>query len=275
WERELEHRLRQAAAAHQDHLEQVIRTQKQLHDIEQAQVLEEAVSKERQLHSRQVELALAKLGGIETALHSRVAQDAENRRAKQYWIACQNLVESIVHGSKAGTTIDSRRKPLAKELAVIKEACENDSFVQAIIGIFPKTSLETGPYTEQDLKNRFNQVYKLGRRTAKIDDNGGSLWKYVSSYLQSFFMIELPRRFSAEEKIDVNSVDNYELLSRAKYFVENGDYDNAIRVVHLLRGEPARVARDWIADTRTYLETRWLADLLVAHAAVTSIRSIY
>lgn len=40
WERELEQRLRQAAAAHQDHLEQVIRTQKQLHDIEQAHALE-------------------------------------------------------------------------------------------------------------------------------------------------------------------------------------------------------------------------------------------
>lgn len=88
-------------------------------------------------------------------------------------------------------------------------------------------------------------------------------------------MLELPRRFSADEKIDVNSADNYELLSRSKYFVDNGDYDNAIRVAQLLRGEPGRIARDWIADTRTYLETRWLAELLVAHAAVTSIRSIY
>lgn len=73
WESELEDRLRRAAQAHSEHLEQVVRTQKQLYDIENAQAVEEAVSKERRLHSKQVDIALSKLSGIESALQSRVA----------------------------------------------------------------------------------------------------------------------------------------------------------------------------------------------------------
>lgn len=40
WESDLEKRLQRAAAAHADNLEQVVRTQKQLHDIENAQAVD-------------------------------------------------------------------------------------------------------------------------------------------------------------------------------------------------------------------------------------------
>uniref|UniRef100_A0AC34Q0J9 MICOS complex subunit MIC60 n=1 Tax=Panagrolaimus sp. JU765 TaxID=591449 RepID=A0AC34Q0J9_9BILA len=275
WETELEERLKRAAQAHSEHLEQVIRTQKQLYDIENAQAVEEAVAKERRLHSKQVDLALSKLSGIETALQGRAALDAENRRAKQYWLACQNLLESIVHGQKAGTDIDSRRKPLEKELTIIKEACDKDEFVQTIMGFFNQDTLQKGVYTEQDLKNRFNKIYTLAKRTAKIDDNGGGIGAYISSYIQSLFMLDLPRRFSPEDKIDVKNADTYEIIAHAKYFVNEGDFDSAVRVCQLLHGEPRRLASDWIRDTQEHLATRYLAELLVAHASVTSIRSIY
>lgn len=55
----------------------VIRTQKQLHDIENAKLIEEAVTLERNAHKQEVEMAIAKLGGIESALESRVGMDAE------------------------------------------------------------------------------------------------------------------------------------------------------------------------------------------------------
>uniref|UniRef100_A0A915DMX5 MICOS complex subunit MIC60 n=1 Tax=Ditylenchus dipsaci TaxID=166011 RepID=A0A915DMX5_9BILA len=240
WEAELEARLQRASLAHAEHLESVIRTQKQLHDIENAKLVEEAVTQERNLHLKQVQQSVAKLQGIENALQSRVGWDAENRRSKQYWLACQNLVESV---------------PLAEELEVIKQACEQDNFVQSLINCFPKSAVEQGVYTEQDLKNRFGRIYKLGKQTAKIDENGGTLLKYLSSYLQSWFMIELP--------------------TKAKYFVEHDDLDTAVRLVNMLDGQPGRLAKDWVTDALSYLETRYLAQLLVDHATVTSIRSIY
>ncbi|KIH66443.1 hypothetical protein ANCDUO_03228 [Ancylostoma duodenale] len=119
------------------------------------------------------------------------------------------------------------------------------------------------------------QIYKLGRRTAAIDENGGTLTAYLWSYVRSMLLFDLPRKFSDDDMIDPSTVDNLEVLARAKWYVEQNDFDGAIRVSQLLRGEPALSVRDWLADARAYLETRLLAQLLVAHAAVSSIRSTY
>ncbi|KAI1728867.1 mitochondrial inner membrane protein domain-containing protein [Ditylenchus destructor] len=276
WEAELEARLQRASLAHAEHLESVIRTQKQLHDIENAKLVEEAVNQERNLHAKQINLSVTKLNAIEHALQNRVTADAENRRAKQYWLACQNLAESIVHGQKAGNSVEARRKALANELKVIQDASENDTFIKTLVGCFPKSAIETGVYTEQDLKNRFAKMYKLAKRTAKIDDNGGSLFKYFSSYLQSMLIMELPRSYTPDDKINLAKLDTYDVLSRAKYFVEHDDFESAIRLLQLLEGgQPASLARDWVVDARNYLETRFLAQLLMDHATVTSIRSVY
>lgn len=96
------------------------------------------------------------------------------------------------------------------------------------------------------------------------------------SFIQSLLIIDVPKTYSPNDQLDVNSQpDNYDLLARAKYFVEHDDYSSAIRVIQLLHGQPARLARDWIIDARTYLETQFLVQLLIAHATVASIRSIY
>ncbi|KAJ1352138.1 MICOS complex subunit MIC60-1 [Parelaphostrongylus tenuis] len=275
WETEMEEQLKRTAAAHSEHLEQVIRTQRQLFEIEHNQKVEEAIKLERDIHSRQVGAALSRLEGIESALDSRVALDSENRRSKQFWIACHNLIDSIKHGNKAENDLEKRRFPLAGSLSLLKQCECEDAFVDALISAFPEVSKTKGVYTEQDLKNRFNKIYKLGRRTAAIDENGGTLTAYLWSYLRSILFFDVARKFSEDDMIDPSTVDNLEVLSRAKWYVDRNDFNNAIRVAQLLRGEPAMAIRDWVADTRTYLETRLLAQLLVAHAAVSSIRTIY
>lgn len=116
--------MKRTASAHSEHLEQVIRTQRQLFEIEQNQKVEEAVLQERNLHSKQVGAALSRLEGIEEALGSRVALDNENRRAKQFWIACHNLIDTLKHGNKAGNNIDERRLPLNESLNLLKEVSE-------------------------------------------------------------------------------------------------------------------------------------------------------
>ncbi|EYC18294.1 hypothetical protein Y032_0028g1783 [Ancylostoma ceylanicum] len=124
WETEMEEQLKRTAAAHSEHLEQVIRTQRQLFEIEHNQKVEEAVRLERDLHSRQVGAALSRLEGIESALSSRIALDSENRRAKQFWIACHNLIETIKHGNKAGEDMEQRRFPLEESLSLLKQVLD-------------------------------------------------------------------------------------------------------------------------------------------------------
>ncbi|VDD87108.1 unnamed protein product [Enterobius vermicularis] len=281
WEEEAEEHLRNVASAHSEHLEQVVRTQKQLCDIEQKQkVIEEAVGAERKWNSEQILNAQQKLEGIEVALNSRLAADIEHRRSKQFWIACQNLVASVVYGKKAGLTPEERRNPLLNELNVIKDSSVGDEYVQNVIRAFSEEIIHDGVYPEQDLRTRFSHVYKMARRVAKIDENGGGLMQYLTSYLQSAITFDVPRNYSFSffeslDKIDPDVLDNYEILSRTKYFVDKGDLTSAVRVAQLLKGEPGRLARDWIRDTRVHLEARFLVDLLLAHAAVLNITTTY
>uniref|UniRef100_A0A915C4D4 MICOS complex subunit MIC60 n=1 Tax=Parascaris univalens TaxID=6257 RepID=A0A915C4D4_PARUN len=275
WEMELEERLQRAAVAHSEHLEQVLRTQRQLYDIEQSQRIEEAIAQERSLHSRQIGIAQAKLDGLEAALNSRVAADVENRRSKQFWIACQNLVDSIVYGRKGGIDIEARRKPLASELQVIKEASNGDEFVSCLLEALPNDAIYNGVYTEQDLKTRFHHLYRAARRVAKVDEGGAGLTGYLISTLRSAVTLDLPRKFSLDDKVDMKSLDNYEILARTMWLVDNDHLENAVRMVQLLKGEPQLLARDWVVDTRNYLQARLIAGLLVTHAAATNIRSIY
>jgi len=123
------------------------------------------------------------------------------------------------------------------------------------------------------LKLRFEKVYKIGRRTAWIDDNGGGLFRYMGSYLRSWALVDVPRKM--EDKFDPSVMTNVDVLARTKYYVQSGDLDAAVRIAQLLRGEPAMVARSWIRDVRFHLETRMLAELLISHATLTNLRTIY
>lgn len=86
-----------------------------------------------------------------------------------------------------------------------------DEFVNAIIDSFPKQATTVGTYTEQDLKNRFEQLYKIGRKTASIDENGGTLGAYFWSYVKSLFLVDMPQQYGNLDAIDVNNTDNYEV----------------------------------------------------------------
>ena len=55
--------------------------------------------------------------------------------------------------------------------------------------------------------------------------------------------------------------------SESRYSLERGDLAQAVRYMGLLRGEPRRVAADWLKEARLHLEARQAADALIAHAA--------
>ncbi|VDN22548.1 unnamed protein product [Gongylonema pulchrum] len=267
WEAELKEKLQRAAAAHSGHIEEVVRAQRNLFEIEQKQKVEEAVALERAQHSKQLAAAQGRLEGIQIALKSRLLQDAENRHSKQIWIASQNLVDSIVHGRRGGTDCDSRRKPLAAELQMIREAKSDDEFVERLVEVLPNETIYNGVYTEEDLKSRFSKLYKICRRVAKMDENSVGLFHYGLSWLQNAVSFDAPGKCSKTDKFDPLTLDSYEILSRAKNFVSEGDLNSAVRVLQLLTGPAKHLAHDWISDVRAHLEARFIAELLVAHAA--------
>ncbi|KAL3068710.1 hypothetical protein niasHT_032126 [Heterodera trifolii] len=276
WEAELDAQLKRAAIAHAEHLERVIKTQKQIHDVENEQLVQEAVAIERNKFDRQIGNALVKLAAIEETLKSRAAKDLENRRAKIYWTICQSLTDALVSGGTAGA--QSQKTPYKttlKEIALLKQLTENDTFAQSVCAHFPSGAIERGVPTEQGLIKRFDRVHKLARCTAQIGDEGGTLLRYVASWLQSLVTFELPAAYSADDRLDLNRYEPYELLARCRHFVQQKDLLNAVRVANLIRGESARIFSDWLNDAKAHLEVRLLVELLFAHAQATGIRTTY
>ncbi|VIO87134.1 Uncharacterized protein BM_BM5800 [Brugia malayi] len=275
WEAELEEKLQKAAAAHSDHIEEVVRVQRNLFEIEEKQKIEEAIIEWRSELSKELAAAQGKLEGIEAALKSRTSQDVENRRAKQIWIAAHNLIDSVINGERSGTNDDARRKPLATELQMIREADCNDEFVACLVNALPDETIYNGVYTEEDLKARFTKLYKICRRVAKMDESNVGVFQYGLSYLQNAMSFDPPGKFPKMAKFDPMTLDSYEVLSRAKSFVAEGDLNSAVRILQLLTGPARFVARSWINDVRTHLEARFIAELLLAHAAVNNYSSVY
>uniref|UniRef100_A0A9J2PT15 MICOS complex subunit MIC60 n=1 Tax=Ascaris lumbricoides TaxID=6252 RepID=A0A9J2PT15_ASCLU len=295
WESELKERLARAAAAHEEHMQQVDeavhterrrharqigRSQSKLEGMEIAlasrnAMVDEAVHTERRRHARQIGRSQSKLEGMEIALASRNAMDSLNRRTKHSWLACQNVVNSVINGRSDEEDMQMRRLPLAAQLIVIKEANSDDEFIEALISSLPNESIYEGVYTEADLKERFVKVEKVVRSVAHINEHNAGPFAYGLSYVRSKLRIDPRKKMSSKDRIDPKRMDTNEILDRAKYFLQRNDLTSTVRLMQLLGGEAARVAHDWIKDTRMHLETKMIAEALVAHSTINGIRTTY
>uniref|UniRef100_A0A915BE06 MICOS complex subunit MIC60 n=1 Tax=Parascaris univalens TaxID=6257 RepID=A0A915BE06_PARUN len=273
WESELKERLARAAAAHEEHMQEVLLVQKQISNAEMAAKIDEAVHTERRRHATQIGRSQSRLEGMEIALASRNAMDSLNRRSKHSWLACQNLVNSVINGRGDEEDMQMRRFPLAAQLIIIKEANRDDKFIKALISSLPNESIYEGVYTEADLKERF--VKKVVRSVAHISEHNAGPFAYGLSYVRSKLRIDAHMKMSSKDRIDPKRMDANEILDRAKYFLQRNDLKSAVRLMQLLKGGAARVAHDWIKDTRMHLEAKMIAEALIAHSTINGIRTTY
>jgi len=275
-EEELRAELQRQSAAHSDHLVNVLRAQKTQLETQFQQDLDDALLKERDIFNRELGSSISRLNAIESALEGRAEQDSENRRAKELWLACQHLKKSVLQGRAEGRSYNARRKPLVKEIAAIKDAGAADPFVKTLLATINSEAVKDGVYTQDDLVGRFQRVKKVCRRTALIGENGGTLFQYALSALQSFFLFDRVKPDPKElQEVDPKNIDTVGILWRASHLVDQLNFEDAIKLMLLLKGEPARLASDWIKDARLHLETRRTAELLLAHASAVSMRTIY
>ncbi|VDK46015.1 unnamed protein product [Anisakis simplex] len=259
WQKELQERLTRAALAHEQHMQQI----------------DEAVHRERRRHARQIGRSQSKLDAMELALANRSDMDSLNRRLRYCWLACQNLVNSIVYGRQNEDSVERRRFPLAAQLGIIQEAYGKAGFIKLLISLFPNNCIFQGAYTHDDLKQRFKKVENVIRSVAYVHEQRDGPFMYGLSYLRSKLRIEPHNKFSSFDKIDLSTIDINEIMDRAKYFVQRNDLKSAIRLLQLLKGLAASLARDWIRDAREHLEAKMLADAIVAHSTVNGIRTTY
>ncbi|KAF8386902.1 hypothetical protein PRIPAC_76044, partial [Pristionchus pacificus] len=272
-EAELLRRLKIVEEEHATRLDQMVRAQRELSKIEKEQEIVEAVTIERQKHSHKLAVAQSKVEGIEEALKRRIVLDGENRRSKQTWLACHELMESIEYGTKGGKTMEKRKRPIGEQLKRLGEVSEGDNFVSAVISTVSEKVKKEGEFTREDLENRFEKVYTIARRVSFIPENGSTIWGYFTSWIRS--TITFPFPIKENDRIDWLTTDNVLLLDTARSLVKKKKYLEASKLMELLKGEAKLIALSWSSDVRSLEESLFLIRLLTVHSALQSVRSTY
>ncbi|XP_015686987.1 MICOS complex subunit MIC60 isoform X2 [Protobothrops mucrosquamatus] len=275
-ESEMRTQLRRQAAAHADHLRDVLRIQEQELNQQFDQNLSEKLTEQelqhKHLHQEQIDnftldinTAYARLRGIEQAVESHVVAAEEARKAHQLWLSVEALKQSME--TAAG---ESPTEPLEDAVQSIQLSCPDDAFTQALTATLPQESLNRGVYTEEALRARFHTVQKLAKRVALIDETRNSLYQYFLSYLQSLLLF-YPQQLKPPTELGPEDLDTFKLLSYASYCIEHGDLELAAKFVNQLKGEPRRVAQDWLNEARMTLETKQVVDILTTYASAVGL----
>ncbi|NXW62233.1 MIC60 protein, partial [Eurystomus gularis] len=275
-ESEMRTQLRRQAAAHTDHLRDVLKIQEQELKVEFEQNLSEKLSEQemqfRRLTQEQLDnftldinTAYARLKGIEQAVESHAVAEEEARKAHQLWLS----VEALKYCMKTASG-DSPTEPLESAVKAIKASCSDNAFTETLTAALPQESLTRGVYSEEALRARFYTVQKLAKRVAMIDETRNSLYQYFLSYLQSLLVFH-PQQLKPPAELSPDDLDTFKLLSYASYCIEHGDLELAAKFVNQLRGESRRVAHDWLTEARTTLETKQIVDILTAYASAVGL----
>ncbi|XP_043368630.1 MICOS complex subunit MIC60 isoform X4 [Dermochelys coriacea] len=275
-ESEMRTQLRRQAAAHTDHLREVLKIQEQELKLEFQQSLSEKLNEQEMQFKRltqeqldnftlDINTAYARLKGIEQAVESHAVAEEEARKAHQLWLSVEALKYSLKTASG-----DSPTEPLESAVEAIKANCSDNAFTEALVAALPQESLTRGVYSEEALRARFCTVQKLAKRVAMIDETRNSLYQYLLSYLQSLLLFH-PPQLKPPAELSPEDLDTFKLLSYASYCIEHGDLELAAKFVNQLKGESRRVAQDWLTEARMTLETKQVVDILTAYASAVGL----
>lgn len=60
-------------------------------------------------------------------------------------------------------------------------------------------------------------------------------------------------------------------FSRCRYYVDRGNFLQALKYANLLKGASRNVASEWINETRLLVETQQAVNVLLSHAATSGL----
>jgi len=276
-EKELRDQLRRQAAAHSDHLADVLAVQEMEMTRKHEHVMEEKVSSLSVQAETSLVSATGAVEGLRSAIEARAEDDKAALEAEKLWLACTTLSQAVKEGTANAASWEERAKPLDKIVKDVKSAGgADDKFVSTVLNSIPSVALERGVYTEDSLKERFVKVEKLAKKVALIGDDGGSLFKFGLSYLQSLLLVNTTERTPslADVELDTELLSTQELVCQARFSIDRGNFVQALQFMNQLKGEPRRVASDWLKETQLLLETQLAVDALLAHAACVGVEAL-
>ncbi|KPJ21126.1 Putative mitochondrial inner membrane protein [Papilio machaon] len=120
---------------------------------------------------------------------------------------------------------------------------------------------------------------KTALKVALVELEGSPLPVYFISWLQSMFLFFKVSGIPQKEVDDppkepAKDLDTFDLLQRARFWMERGNLATAIRYVASLEGASLVAAETWLEAARIHLEIRQAAEAIIAHAAALGLQYI-
>ncbi|KAK4875008.1 hypothetical protein RN001_011430 [Aquatica leii] len=274
-ERELRRQLKLQSEAFADHLyDALLSKEKEMHR-DFARTLDEKVMTEKCKFKLQVSALAGRLKGMDQAFKERAESDRIMRQSQILWSACQNLFKALKAGCP-GLPWTEQLRPLEPEIVAVKNAAaENDELVKTILGGISQIALERGVFPEDALRERFLKVEEVARQLALLPVGGGRLPLHILSYIHSLLLVKaatpIPQAELDDEAVDFTDFSINDILQRARYWVDRGDFTQCLRYMNLLDGASRCAALQWMEETRLLLETQQATNILLAHAAASGL----
>jgi mitofilin len=270
-EHELRDQMKRQSQVFADHLDDAVTTRALEIERTLSRKFDEELEKERVKQKMQLAAMVGRMRGLDQSLKARDAADKAAKQSQVLWAACQALLRAIKTGCP-GIPWKDQLRPLSPEITLVrKAAAKGDELVEAVINGIPQEAKDRGVFPEDALRERFLKVEDVARKVALVPEEGGALPLHILSYIQSFFLIKnpspIPQAELNDEEVDFSRLTTNEILQRARYWLDRGDFAQTLKYMNLLRGAPRSIARQWMNETRILLETQQAANTLMAHAA--------
>ena len=176
-EAEVRGQLKRQAAAHTEHLADVVsKREAEVTKAWQTKLFDEII-KEKDRHLKELAAAKGKVVGLERSVTERSDAERKTVSAHRLWLACNSLQRVLRVGKANAGDFDEQIEPLDKHMAAISLAGSDNAYVEVVLSSLKDDPVysERGVYTEQALRFRFNKVSKVAKRVALVGENGGSL----------------------------------------------------------------------------------------------------
>ncbi|KAF5284305.1 hypothetical protein FQA39_LY04598 [Lamprigera yunnana] len=274
-ERELRRQLKLQSEAFVDHLNDALVSKEEEMKRNFARCLDEKVTAEKCKFKLQMSALAGRVRGMDKVFKARQESDKIMKQSQVLWCACQNLYKALKAGCP-GLPWSEQLRPLEPEISGIKNAAaENDELVKVILDSVPKLVVERGVYPEDALRERFLKVEEVSRHLALVPVGGARLPMHLLSYLHSLLLVKaaspIPQAELDDEAVDFQNLSTNEILQRARYWVDRGDFGQSLRYMNLLKGASRVAASEWMKEVRVLLETQQATDILLAHAAASGL----
>ncbi|XP_052744861.1 MICOS complex subunit Mic60-like [Bicyclus anynana] len=235
-------------------------------------LVNERVAYEKHQFAIQLKEMAAKLALVQDKLNTRLKIERETRRSQDLWVAGASLLAATKKGDPYVN--------VEKELKAIERASgDGDELVTMVLQAIPQSVRERGLVPESVLMTNYHRMEDVALKVALVEQDGASFPIYMMSWLQSAFLFMklsgIPQtEIDSSTKDAIPELDTFDLLQRARFWVERGNLARAIRYVSSLEGASRAASMTWHDAARAHVETRQAAEAILAHAAALGLQYI-